>query len=383
MPDFSPSPRSTVRTDRSDSPTKRSMALAFHLPQFHPIPENDAWWGKGFTEWTNTAKAVPLFAGHYQPHVPADLGFYDLRLPEARQAQADLAAEYGLDGFLYWHYWFGGGRRLLERPVEEIVSSGRPDFPFCLGWANQTWSGVWHGAPDRVLIEQTYPGPKDVRAHFEALLPAFADPRHFKIEGRNLFLVYNPAGLPDPEGFTAQWRDMARAHGLPDFHFIEHGSAQFVGRGFDSRVENAPFIDFCQARSRVEFFDAANAPTVRDYAAYVRHMETKPLGSDEHPLGVNAWDNTPRSGARGHALHGSSPELFARHLESLLKKIEDRPASRRILFLKSWNEWAEGNHLEPDLKWGRRYLEVLRDALFSRAPGPESAPETATVREES
>ncbi len=343
---------------------KRALALAFHLPQFHPIPENDLWWGKGFTEWTNTAKARPLFEGHYQPHVPADLGFYDLRLPEARAAQAGLAREYGLDGFVYWHYWFGGGKRLLERPVEEIVQSGQPDFPFCLGWANQTWSGIWHGAPDRVLMEQTYPGDDDCRAHFEALLPAFADRRHVKVEGRNLFLVYNPSGLPDAEGFTRLWREMAKAHGLPDFHFVEHGSREWLGRGFDSCVANAPFINFSDTLAEVRFLDPDQTPTVREYADYVRHMAQAPLAPGEHPLAVHAWDNTPRSGGRGHALHGSTPELFERHLHDLLDKIAHQPEGERILFLKSWNEWAEGNHLEPDLRWGRSYLEALRRALY-------------------
>lgn len=343
---------------------KKALAVAFHLPQFHPIPENDRWWGNGFTEWTNTAKAIPLFEGHYQPHIPADLGFYDLRLPEARLAQARLAAEYGVDAFLYWHYWFGGGRRLLERPVDEIVRSGQPDFPFCLGWANQTWSGIWHGAPNRVLMEQTYPGEIDFRMHFETLLPAFSDSRYFKIEGRNLFLVYNPSDLPDATGFTRCWRELAKAHGIPDFHFVEHGGCSWVGRGFDSCVANAPFIDFNHRRAEVRFHDASAAPTVRDYAEYVRHMDQLELAPHEHPLGVHAWDNTARCGGRGHILHGSSPELFALHLDSLLRKIASRPKGSRILFLKSWNEWAEGNHLEPDLKWGRRYLEALRQALF-------------------
>ncbi|MBU1040855.1 MAG: glycoside hydrolase family 99-like domain-containing protein [Proteobacteria bacterium] len=345
---------------------KRALAIAFHLPQFHPIPENDEWWGKGFTEWTNTAKAVPLFEGHYQPHVPADLGFYDLRLPEARAAQARMAAEYGVDAFLYWHYWFGNGRRLLERPVDEMVRSGQPDFPFCLGWANQTWSGIWHGAPNRVLMEQLYPGQEDYRAHFEALMPAFADPRYLKIEGRNLFLVYNPSGLPDATAFTAFWRELARAQGLPDFHFVEHGGCVWVGRGFDSCVANAPFIDFNDKTADVRFHDPDHAPTVREYADYVRHMAGVELGPGEHPLGINGWDNTPRSGGRGHALHGSTPELFEAHLESLVRKIAHRPKASRILFLKSWNEWAEGNHLEPDLRWGCRYLEVLRNVLYKK-----------------
>ena len=159
----------------------RVQVIAFYLPQFHPIPENDLWWEPGFTEWTNVTRARRMFPGHYQPRLPGELGFYDLRLPETREAQAKLAAQYGVSAFCYWHYWFGGGRRLLERPFDEVLQSGSPDFPFCLGWANQTWSGIWHGAPSRILIEQTYPdtpGEDDYRAHFEAVLPAFMDPRY-------------------------------------------------------------------------------------------------------------------------------------------------------------------------------------------------------------
>ena len=153
--------------------------IAYYLPQYHPIPENDGWWGRGFTEWTNVAKARPLFRGHYQPHIPADLGFYDLRLPEVRQAQAELARQAGIEGFCYWHYWFAG-KRLLERPFNEVLASGKPDFPFCLAWANATWTGIWYDAPDRILMEQTYPGQDDHKAHFNALLPAFLDERYIR-----------------------------------------------------------------------------------------------------------------------------------------------------------------------------------------------------------
>src|ERR1039457_4911938 len=172
--------------------------IAFNLPQFHPIPENDEWWGKGFTEWTNTAKAKPLFTGHYQPHVPADLGFYDLRLPESRKAQADMARAYGIEAFCYYHYWFAG-KRLLERPVNEIIESGEPDFPFCLCWANDTWSGIWHGTPKHILVEQTYPGYDDYKAHFDYLLKAFSDRRYLTIDGKPLFVVYQPYHMPDPK----------------------------------------------------------------------------------------------------------------------------------------------------------------------------------------
>ncbi len=187
---------------------KKARLIAFHLPQFYPTPENDKWWGKGFTEWTNVAKAKPLFPGHYQPHVPADLGFYDLRLPEARLAQAELAKEYGIEGFCYYHYWLGGGRRMLEHPVNEILASGEPDFPFCLCWANHSWNTAWQGT-DKTLIEQTYPGMDDHGQHFDWLLRAFNDKRYLTIGGKPIFAVYKPDDIPEIRKVTDFWRERA------------------------------------------------------------------------------------------------------------------------------------------------------------------------------
>src|SRR5437899_636840 len=193
--------------------SQRARALAFYLPQFHPIPENDEWWGPGFSEWTNTAKARPLFPGHMQPHIPADLGFYDLRLPESREAQATLARSYEVEAFCYWHYWFSG-RRILERPFAEVLKSGEPKLPFCLGWANQTWSGIWHGDPDRILIEQTFPGAADHEAHFNSVFQAFADERYVRVAGKPLFYVYRPLAIPEVSRFTDLWRKLADRAGL-------------------------------------------------------------------------------------------------------------------------------------------------------------------------
>jgi lipopolysaccharide biosynthesis protein len=162
----------------------RARAIALYLPQFHPIPENDEWWGPGFTEWTNVTRARPLFRGHVQPHLPADLGFYDLRLAEVRDAQAELARAHGIEAFCYWHYWFGDGRRILERPFQEVLDSGAPAIKFCLGWANESWTGIWHNAQDRVLVEQRYPGKEDTDAHFTALVPAFRDQRYLALPNR-------------------------------------------------------------------------------------------------------------------------------------------------------------------------------------------------------
>ncbi|MEI8108854.1 MAG: glycoside hydrolase family 99-like domain-containing protein, partial [Verrucomicrobiota bacterium] len=195
--------------------------VAFYLPQFHPIPENSQWWGAGFTEWTNVTKAKPLFPNHYQPRLPADLGFYDLRVPESRAAQADLARSAGVEAFCYWHYWFAG-RRVLERPFNEVLASKEPDFPFCLAWANDTWSGHWYGAPKRTLIEQTYPGPDDHERHFYSLLPAFLDPRYLRVHDRPIFTLFRPKSLPNPQAFIDLWQKLAAQNGLPGIHFIAH-----------------------------------------------------------------------------------------------------------------------------------------------------------------
>lgn len=188
--------------------------LAFYLPQFHPIPENDAWWGQGFTEWTNVAGAKPLFRGHYQPHLPADLGYCDLRVPEVREHQAALARQYGIHAFCYYHYWFHG-KRLLERPFQEVLDTGRPDFPFCLCWANEPWSRQWLGQSRHVLMDQRH-SPEDDRSHARWLCRALEDPRYFRVRGRPVLLVYRPARLPEPHATAARFREEVERAGLPD-----------------------------------------------------------------------------------------------------------------------------------------------------------------------
>lgn len=207
--------RSGIRVRLSDQCMKARL-LALYLPQFHPIPENDLWWGKGFTEWTNVGKARRYFRNHYQPRVPADLGYYDLRVAETRQAQADMAREYGVEGFVYWHYWFGNGKRLLERPFNEVLASGEPDFPFALAWANESWRGFAHGITNRnMLIEQLYGGVEDYTAHFRAVLPAFRDHRYITVDGKPLFMIYKPLADPEVKVFIATWRELAEKNGLP------------------------------------------------------------------------------------------------------------------------------------------------------------------------
>jgi lipopolysaccharide biosynthesis protein len=350
----------------------QARAVAFYLPQYFPIPQNDEWWGPGFTEWTNAATARRLFPGHEQPTLPSELGFYDLRVPETRQAQSDLARKHGVEVFAYWHYWFGHGERLLERPFQEVLASGSPEISFCLAWANQTWTGIWHGAKDRVLQEQLYPGPEDDAAHFQTVLPAFRDERSFRVGDRPVFYVFRPEELPDAAAFVDRWQSMARAAGLPGLYLVAEVS-DLLGAG--------PRY----ATAEADGFDAGvymRLPAVRTKATIARMRALrKGLGGPEiypysdtpaapsvwgqrvHPCVYPNWDNSPRSGRGGLVLTGATPEKFQRNVEAAVASIQDRPAQERILWVKSWNEWAEGNHLEPDLKYGRGWLEALQAGL--------------------
>jgi hypothetical protein len=362
---------------------QRVRLIAFYLPQFHPIPENDHWWGRGFTEWTNVARAKPLFRGHYQPHLPADLGFYDLRVPETREAQAALAREHGIEAFCYWHYWFGNGTRILQRPFDEVLASGKPDFPFCLAWANETWSGIWHGNPKTILIEQTYPGWDDYRRHFDFLARAFHDKRYVRVDGRPLFTVYRPPHIPDCRKVLDFWRDLAGKAGLPGLHLVGHTLLEDwnpVEHGFDAAiVATVPYFVLRtlpqRVRARLEE-SAVIRPMMKRLIRKPLHVypyrkainEMKRIMEhrsdwERYPMVLPNWDNTPRSGRSGTVYTGSTPELFRIHLRDALEVAKCLAPSRRFVILKSWNEWAEGNYLEPDQQFGTQYLEVLRDEL--------------------
>jgi hypothetical protein len=361
----------------------KARVIAFYLPQYHPIPENDAWWGKGFTEWRLVASARPLFRGHRQPQLPGELGFYDLRLPETRAAQAELARTHGVEGFCYWHYWMGNGRRLLERPFEEVLSSGEPDFPFCLGWANHAWKGVFFGAGNRLLIDQTYPGPDDHKAHFECCLRAFRDPRYVTVNGKPLFYILRPWEIPDAARALHQWRTWAVESGLNGLYFVGegHGFEDAKTWGLDAvscsrhrSVEQLwPFDPL--SKSALKLTRAAfRRPAVYSYRRAMQYfLKPGPVEAGEHPVIVPGWDTTPRLGRRAVVLTGSSPALFRDHVREALARIDHRPHQERLLFAKSWNEWAEGNYLEPDSRFGRGYLDALRRELCGDAPASGSS----------
>jgi len=355
----------------------KARLIAYYLPQYHPIRENDEVWGKGFTEWTNVTKAKPLYKGHVQPHLPADLGFYDLRVPEVREAQANMARAYGIEGFCYWHYWFEG-RRVIERPFEEIVHSGKPDFPFCLGWANHTWSGIWMGDPKKIIIEQTYGGREDHERHFYAMLKAFQDKRYMTVEGKLLFVVFAPGHMKDAREFTDCWRELALKEGLKGFYFVGLGIDDPQKYGMDAFSLVPPAVQITQmpirwkAKLTYRLFKKSFAehkakvlkrPRVYAYSDLVNVATKRQMAAQELPCILSNWDNTPRSQLRGVVLEGSTPALFKKYCEYALRSVEGNKEQEKIVFLRSWNEWAEGNYLEPDRETGHGYLEVLKEVF--------------------
>jgi len=352
--------------------------IAFYLPQFHPIPENNQWWGEGFTEWRRVVQARPLFKGHHQPHLPADLGFYDLRLPEAREAQAELARRHGIHGFCYYHYWFHG-KRMLQRPFEDVLATGRPDFPFCLCWANENWTRVWDGNERQILMRQDY-GTEDDLAHIRTLIPAFRDRRYIRIDGKPLFLIYRPEDLPDPKRTAAVWRKEAELAGIGGLYLAKVES--FTGgvdprdMGVDGAVEFAP--DW-RKMGRLKPFGAGEELLTRigllpksylnlqitDYEFLMREMLGKPRPEyDFFRCVTPGFDNTPRRGERGAVFINSTPERYEQWLGALVDWTKARyQGDRRLIFVNAWNEWGEGNHLEPDQRHGRAFLEATARAV--------------------
>lgn len=344
---------------------------ALYLPQFHQIPENDEWWGEGFTEWTNVRRARPLFRGHHQPVRPGELGYYNLLDPEVRERQATLAREAGLTSFCYWHYWFAG-RQILERPLQEVLASAKPDFPFFVGWANQSWTGIWHGLANNVLIEQTYPGRDDHQAHFDSLLPAFRDSRYVRIDGRPVFLVFRPTELPDAAEFVALWQEMARAAGLPGLYLVawiegRPWGSQYTTHhadGFDAGLYvEFPFTHTAATRLRnrlIRTFPRLGPQRYRYSASLPQPREE--LAGVVHPSVQPNWDNTPRSRRRGVVARHAHPDAFAVHLREALEREAQRTSdpNARLVVIKSWNEWAEGNYVEPDERHERGWLEAIR-----------------------
>lgn len=345
--------------------------LSYYLPQFHPFRENDEWWGKGFTEWTNVAKAKPLFPFHHQPNIPKDLGFYDLRVPEVRESQAKLAQEAGVTAFCYWHYWFNG-HKLMELPFEEVVETGKPAFPFCLSWANHSWYAKnWNkDKENKLLIEQTYGGEEEYIAHFYDLLNAFKDVRYFKINGKLLFGIYDHEKFVDFSQFRDVWNQLALENGLGGFHFFTHTFKEenvviLKDLGFDTVLLDYLFLR--QSLSRYIFLlvnKLGLVPQIIDFRDYARTVLANfPDIEGVAPVIAPNWDHTPRSGRRGSVFIHSNPANFYDFMNELFKKMNSLKNQPPFYMIKSWNEWGEGNYLEPDLRYGKGYIESLRDAI--------------------
>jgi len=347
--------------EQSAPRTNKLKYVAFYLPQFHPIPENDQWWGKGFTEWTNVSKAEPLFHGHYQPHRPTDFGYYDLRIREVQHDQIAYAKRFGVDAFCFHYYWFAG-RRLLEKPLLEFLADAEAKIEFCLCWANENWSRRWDASEHEVLVEQTYSIKNDMD-FIEALLPFFTDRRYLRVQGAPMLIVYRPQHMPDPKATATRWREFCRANGIGEIHLVAaltHGNRDFERFGFDAGVEFPPHnISVPNMRDRV-----ASLTEVTGYIAHYRDIAIDHIDRDYSRRRVYrtvfpCWDNTPRLKNRAIVVLDSIPENYERWLDAVsAKTVEEREPGDRLVFINAWNEWAEGCHLEPDGRFGAAFLEA-------------------------
>ena len=365
----------------------KARVIAMYLPQYHPIPENDAVWGKGYTEWSCVAKARPLFKGHHQPNIPADLGFYDLRLPETRELQAQMAREAGVEGFMYWHYWFGNGKRLLERPFDEVLNSGKPDYPFCLGWANHSWkTSTWttlkNFQANQMIVEQTYPGDEDYINHFNYCLQAFKDPRYIKVDGKPFFLLYDATALPDSKHFFNLWNKLAIEAGFPGIHFVGLSDGwdtqidEKLSLGFDAIAHSGKWAAETKMKGGMGKYKKVLLQTVRqkmdnivpldkyDYAKGSKLLVTERDKEDNvYPCIIPGWDRSPRSGRKAVIWYNNRPEYWKEHVQMAVDAVQNKPDEHKIIILRSWNEWGEGNYVEPDEQWGSAFLDALRDVL--------------------
>lgn len=365
-----------------------------YLPQFHPIPENDEWWGKGFTEWTNVVKAKPLFKGHYQPHLPADLGFYDLRLEETRIAQAELAKAHGIYGFCYYHFWFNG-KQILERPFQEVLKSGKPDFPFMLCWANENWTRVWDGGENNILLEQKYSEQDDID-HIQSLISTFKDHRYIKVDGKAVFVIYKSSIIPNIKATISRWRQEAEREGVQLYlcrmdSFGKYG-ANYLLDGFDAAINFEPFGNRAEEfKSYIKWKKINNKAsswylkyklsskknklailyklsTEMDYNEYVDFIKNCPVPTYKcYPGIAPMWDNTARRKKNYFLFKNASPAKYEEWLESEKKNFQPFSKEENFLFINAWNEWAEGNHLEPCQKWGFKYLEATERVLKNNA----------------
>jgi lipopolysaccharide biosynthesis protein len=356
---------------------KKIRPIALYLPQFHPIPENDAWWGEGFTEWTKVKKAVPLFKGHYQPHVPhEDIGYYDLRNPEVMVNQAEMAKENGIYGFCFYHYWFNG-KRLLDIPIENMYNTGKPDFPYCLCWANENWTRRWDGLDKEILIKQDY-NYEDDRNHIKFLFKFFNDNRYIKVNGKPLFIIYKPGLFPNIRKTIEIWRKEAIKANLGELYlcYFEDTNNETDPEliGFDAAIEFQPNWKTLEK--------TINSSIIKRVLRKIKNPLTKPnivfnyeefskiniknnkiIKYKRYPSVFPMWDNSARKKEGAIIFKESSPELYYNWLNETIINFQPFSDNENFIFINAWNEWAEGNHLEPCEKWGKQYLERTFEAI--------------------
>ena len=376
------------------SAESNSKLIALYFPQLHAIPENDAWWGTGFTDWDNVRKAKPQFEGHYQPRVPENRNYYDQSEIETIRWQVALARQHGVYGFCHYHYWFDG-KQLLETPTNLMLENRDIDFPFCLSWANETWSRRWDGRDHHILIQQTHPSTRESwRKHFDYLLRAWTDPRAIKVDGKPVFIIYRPQRIEEIDAMLAYWRELAHLEGLPGLYFIWQKQYALPDRdclnSFDALFQFQPFeaifsqtFEQNSVRHSPLFKLIRKLPqryqdflrgiksglikelTVHDYAAVWE--EIIKIHPDEKlttfPGAFVDWDNTARYKSRATVFRGASPEKFAEYFSRLVDSMPQRNLPENFIFLNAWNEWSEGTYLEPDECYGSRYLEAVKKVL--------------------
>ncbi|MFZ2540215.1 MAG: glycoside hydrolase family 99-like domain-containing protein [Gallionella sp.] len=374
--------------------------IAMYFPQFYAIPENDAWWGKGFTDWENVKTASPQYDGHYQPRVPLNKNYYDQARLETLRRQIDLAKQYGVYGFCHYHYWFDG-KQLLEAPTNLIMGSKDIDFPFCLSWANETWTRRWDGRKHHVLIQQTHPPTRESwKRHYDYLIKAWSDPRAIKVNGKPVFVIYRPNRIEKIDEMLAFWRELAQQDGLPGLYFIFQKQGELAStnclNSFDALFQFQPFEainsptynrksirhsplftlvlalpERYQDMLRDVRAKFSKALTLHDYETAWRQVVA--IRPDQKlttfPGAFVDWDNTARYKNRATVYRGASPESFHKWFFMLVDTLPQRKLPENFIFLNAWNEWSEGAYLEPDERYGYQYLDAVKKVLNSHNIG--------------
>ena len=345
----------------SETSSQMVRLIAFYLPQYHPVPENDAWWGKGFTEWTNVTKATPLFEGHYQPHLPTDFGFYDLRVRETRHDQIGIAKQYGIYGFCYHYYWFSG-TKILDRPLDDMLSDPESKIPFCLCWANENWTRRWDAAEREILIKQRHL-PDDDLEFIKSLTPFFLDQRYITLAGAPFFIVYRPQNLPHPKRTAKIWREYCKSIGIEKIHIcaaLTHGNEDYAQFGFDSGVEFPPHnLQVDNISDKILFHNRFKGNVVVFNDVAQSYLDRSYANQNIFKSVFPCWDNTARTNDRALIILNSTPGNYEYWLKGAISKTsENFPNQERFVFINAWNEWAEGCHLEPDRKYQRQFLDA-------------------------